>query len=68
MDLRMAKGTQEILERFRRKRYADGYCRILSYLQSPSIRGANPPVAIKLALAGKTPSTDHGGGRYLIRI
>jgi len=57
-DLRMAKVKQKISGCFRRKQYANAYCRISSYLQSMASQGVNPLVAIQIALAGKIPEAD----------
>jgi len=57
-DLRMAKVKQKISGCFRRKQYAQAYCRISSYLQTMAIQGINPLVAIQMALAGRIPETD----------
>jgi hypothetical protein len=47
---------------FRRKQYAEAYCRISSYLQTMANQGLNPLVAIQLALEGKIPGLKDGGG------
>ena len=47
-DLRMAKVKQKISGCFRRKQYAQAYCRISSYLQTMANQGINPLVAIQL--------------------
>jgi len=57
-DLRMAKVKQKVSGCFRRKLYADAYCRISSYLQTMANQGVNPLVAIQMALAGKIPDVD----------
>ncbi len=57
-DLRMAKVKQKVSGCFRRKLYADAYCRISSYLQTMANQGVNPLVAIQMALAGKIPEVD----------
>ena len=61
-DLRMAKVKQKVSGCFRRKQYAEAYCRISSYLQTMAYQGVNPLVAIQLALAGKIPEPDYQGG------
>jgi transposase len=61
-DLRMAKVKQKISGCFRRKQYAEAYCRISSYLQTMANKGINPLVAIQLALEGKIPGLKDGGG------
>jgi transposase len=61
-DLRMAKVKQKISGCFRRKQYAEAYCRISSYLQSMAYQGVNPLLAIQLALAGKIYEENSGGG------
>jgi transposase len=55
-DLRMAKVKQKISGCFRRKQYADAYCRISSYLQTMANKGVNPLVAIQMVLAGNVVS------------
>nr|WP_320011290.1 IS66 family transposase [uncultured Desulfobulbus sp.] len=57
-DLRMAKVKQKISGCFRRKQYAQAYCRISSYLQTMASQGINPLVAIQLALAGTLPDAE----------
>ena len=57
-DLRMAKVKQKISGCFRRKQYAQAYCRISSYLQNMASQGINPLVAIQLALAGTLPDAE----------
>ena len=52
-DLRMGKMKQKVSGCFRRRQYADAYCRISSYLQSMAYQGYNPLTAIQFALAGK---------------
>ena len=52
-DLRMAKVKQKVSGCFRRKQYAQAYCRISSYLQTMANQGVNPLVAIQLALTGQ---------------
>jgi transposase len=61
-DLRMAKVKQKVSGCFRRKQYAEAYCRISSYLQTMANQGLNPLVAIQLALEGKIPGLKDGGG------
>jgi len=61
-DLRMAKVKQKISGCFRRKRYAEAYCRISSYLQTMACQGINPLVAIQIALAGKISVSMFDGG------
>lgn len=61
-DLRMAKVKQKISGCFRRKQYADAYCRISSYLQSMACQGVNPLVAIQIALSGKFSDSDCNRG------
>ena len=60
-DLRMAKVKQKISGCFRKKQYAEAYCRISSYLQTMASQGINPLVAIQLALEGKIPASEAGG-------
>jgi len=57
-DLRMAKVKQKISGCFRRKQYAQAYCRISSYLQTMASQGTNPLVAIQMALAGTLPDAE----------
>ena len=52
-DLRMGKVKQKVSGCFRRRQYADAYCRISSYLQSMAYQGYKPLTAIQFALAGK---------------
>jgi len=52
-DLRMSKVKQKVSGCFRRREYADAYCRISSYLQTMANRGYNPLVAIQMALSGQ---------------
>jgi transposase len=58
----MVKVKQKVSGCFRRKQYAEAYCRISSYLQAMANQGFNPRVAIQLALEGKTPGLKDGGG------
>jgi transposase len=58
----MAKVKQKVSGCFRRKQYAEAYCRISSYLQTMANQGLNPLVAIQLALEGKIPGLKDGGG------
>ncbi len=60
-DLRMAKVKQKISGCFRRKQYAEAYCRISSYLQTMANQGVNPLVAIQLALADDAPDAQNEG-------
>lgn len=57
-DLRMAKVKQKISGCFRRKQYAEAYCRISSYLQTMASQGVNPLVAIQIALASQIPGSN----------
>lgn len=57
-DLRMAKVKQKVSGCFRRKQYAQAYCRISSYLQTMANQGVNPLVAIQLALADSIPGSE----------
>jgi transposase len=57
-DLRMAKVKQKVSGCFRRRQYAQAYCRISSYLQTMANQGINPLVAIQMALVGKIPDPD----------
>jgi len=52
-DLRMSKVKQKISGCFRRREYAEAYCRISSYLQTMANQGYNPLVAIQMALSGQ---------------
>lgn len=52
-DLRMSKVKQKVSGCFRKREYAEAYCRISSYLQSMANRGYNPLVAIQMALSGQ---------------
>ena len=61
-DLRMAKVKQKISGCFRRKQYAQAYCRISSYLQTMANHGVNPLVAIQMALVGKITELEFDGG------
>jgi len=60
-DLRMAKVKQKVSGCFRKKQYAEAYCRISSYLQTMASQGINPLVAIQMALEGKFPAPEAGG-------
>ncbi len=59
-DLRMAKVKQKVSGCFRKKRYANAYCRISSYLQTMANEGVNPLVAVQIALADSIPKDDRG--------
>jgi hypothetical protein len=52
-DLRMSKVKQKVSGCFRKREFADAYCRISSYLQTMANRGFNPLVAIQMALSGQ---------------
>jgi transposase len=52
-DLRMSKVKQKVSGCFRKRDYAQAYCRISSYLQTMANRGYNPLVAIQSALSGQ---------------
>ena len=52
-DLRMSKVKQKVSGCFRKREYAQAYCRISSYLQTMANHGYNPLVAIQLALSGQ---------------
>jgi transposase len=52
-DLRMSKVKQKVSGCFRKREYAEAYCRISSFLQTMANRGYNPLVAIQLALSGQ---------------
>ena len=52
-DLRMSKVKQKVSGCFRKREYAEAYCRISSYLQTMANRGYNPLVAIQMALSGQ---------------
>ncbi len=52
-DLRMSKVKQKVSGCFRRREYAEAYCRISSYLQTMANKGYNPLVAIQMALSGQ---------------
>jgi len=52
-DLRMSKVKQKVSGCFRKRQYAEAYCRISSYLQTMANRGYNPLVAIQMALSGE---------------
>jgi transposase len=51
-DLRMSKVKQKVSGCFRKREYAEAYCRISSYLQTMANHGYNPLVAIQMALSG----------------
>lgn len=61
-DLRMAKVKQKISGCFRRRQYAQAYCRISSYLQTMASQGINPLVAIQMALADQATDVDFNRG------
>ena len=52
-DLRMSKVKQKVSGCFRKREYAEAYCRISSYLQTMANHGYNPLVAIQMALSGE---------------
>lgn len=52
-DLRMSKVKQKVSGCFRRRDYAEAYCRISSYLQTMANKGYNPLLAIQMALSGQ---------------
>jgi transposase len=52
-DLRMSKVKQKVSGCFRKREYAEAYCRISSYLQTMTNKGYNPLVAIQMAMAGR---------------
>ena len=52
-DLRMSKVKQKVSGCFRKRDYAEAYCRISSYLQTMANRGYSPLVAIQMALSGE---------------
>jgi transposase len=52
-DLRMSKVKQKVSGCFRKREYAQAYCRISSYLQTMANHGYNPLVAIQMALSGE---------------
>jgi len=52
-DLRMSKVKQKVSGCFRKREFAEAYCRISSYLQTMANRGVNPLVAIQMALSGQ---------------
>jgi transposase len=52
-DLRMTKVKQKVSGCFRKREFAEAYCRISSYLQTMANRGYNPLVAIQMALSGQ---------------
>lgn len=58
-DLRMSKVKQKVSGCFRKREYAEAYCRISSYLQTMANRGYNPLVAIQMAMSGR-PTADGG--------
>ncbi len=49
----MSKVEQKVSGCFRTVRYAEGYCRISSYLQALLYQGYNPVVAIQMAMSGQ---------------
>ncbi|MCC6474022.1 MAG: transposase, partial [Burkholderiales bacterium] len=51
-DLRTRKVKQKVCGCFRKRQYAQAYCRISSYLQTMANRGYNPLVAVQMALRG----------------
>lgn len=55
-DIRMSKVKQKVSGCFRKRQYAEAYCRITSYLQTMERLGYNSLVAIQLALAGRAVS------------
>ena len=59
-DLRMSKVKQKVSGCFRRREYAQAYCRISSYLQTMANCGYNPLVAIQMALCGELYAVDGG--------
>ena len=59
-DLRMAKVKQKVSGCFRKREYAEAYCRISSYLQTMANRGYNPLVAIQMAMSGEIYSSEGG--------
>ena len=59
-DLRMSKVKQKVSGCFRKREYAQAYCRISSYLQTMANRGYNPLVAIQMALSGQLYSAAGG--------
>lgn len=52
-DLRMSKVKQKVSGCFRKREYAEAYCRISSYLQTMANKGYNPLVAIQMAMSGR---------------
>ena len=52
-DLRMSKVKQKVSGCFRKRSYAEAYCRISRYLQTMGNLEYNPLVAINLAISGK---------------
>jgi len=52
-DLRLSKVKQKVSGCFRKRQYAEAYCRISSYLQTMANHGYNPLVTIQMALSGK---------------
>ncbi|MDN5872396.1 MAG: IS66 family transposase [Nitrococcus sp.] len=65
-DLRMSKVKQKVSGCFRKREYAEAYCRISSYLQTMANRGYNPLVAIQMALSGELYA--QGVSSYAARI
>jgi len=59
-DLRMSKVKQKVSGCFRKREYAEAYCRISSYLQTMANNGYNPLVAIQMALSGELYAADRG--------
>lgn len=55
-DLRLGKVKQKVSGCFRNATYAQAYCRITSYLQTMSVKGINPLVAIQTVLSGNLSS------------
>ena len=65
-DLRMSKVKQKVSGCFRKREYAEAYCRISSYLQTMANRGYNPLVAIQMALSGQLYAESSAeGGEWL---
>lgn len=58
-DLRMSKVKQKVSGCFRKREYAEAYCRTSSYLQTMANRGYNPLVAIQMALSGELYADRH---------
>jgi len=52
-DLRMSKVKQKDFGCFRKREYAEAYCRISSYLRTMANRGYNPLLPIQIALSGQ---------------